>query len=488
MNIFRKNQYRDVSDRLRALATSLGYCGKKLFFFAALSLLPFIQSCNLSKEETPLYRSWDEIKSSDTIRVGAISSPLIYFLYKGEELGPEYEKIVAFATRHDLNIELHLAPSSDSLFTWIERGEIDLSIAPYGMTAKARERVDFCGEKESYSIVLVQKQTDSLIKQPYELAGETIHILPHTPEELRLHNMNREIGGGVEIVPVQGDSIQIEELMMLVAKDSIRFTATDERTAGLNKTYIRGLNTSTRLSFPIPTSWYTAKGNKALQDSINLFVTEHEFVSKERQMVYRYFEENRWLAEDESKTGTTYITKPGNLSPFDDIFKEEAKRLGWDWQYLAAIAFHESRFRPEVKAWSGATGLMGIMPRTGRAYGASVGELTDPHVSVRIAVSLLLALDKIFRNIEDPAERVKIVLAAYNAGHGHVVDAQRLAEKYNEDKHSWDSGVRKYILLKSNPEYYNDPVCKNGYLRGRETANYVTNVVEKYELFRRNYQ
>ncbi|MDO4790510.1 MAG: transglycosylase SLT domain-containing protein [Porphyromonas sp.] len=488
MNIFRMYQQKDVSKQIRALTTSLKYCGKRLFFFAVLFILPFIHSCRSSEESIPSYRTWDEIKTSDTLKVGAISSPLVYFLYKGEELGPEYEKIVAFATKHDLTIQLHLAPSSDSLFSWVEKGEIDLSIAPYGMTAKARERVDFCGEEESYSIVLVQKQTDSLIKQPYELAGETIHILPNTPEELRLHNMNKEIGGGVEIVPVLGDSIQIEELMMLVAKDSIRFTATDERTAGLNKTYIRGLNTSTRLSFPIPTSWYTAKGNKSLQDSINLFVTEHEFVSKERQMVYRYFEENRWLSDNGPKTSTSYLTKPGNLSPFDDIFKEESERLGWDWQYLAAIAFHESRFRTDVRAWSGATGLMGIMPRTGRAYGAAPEELTDPRVSVRVAVSLLLALDKIFKDIEDPSERIKLVLAAYNAGHGHVFDAQRLAEKYNEDKNSWEGGVRKYILLKANPEYHNDPVCKNGYLRGRETANYVTNVIEKYELFKRNYE
>lgn len=75
-------------------------------------------------------------------------------------------------------------------------------------------------------------------------------------------------------------------------------------------------------------------------------------------------------------------------------------------------------------------------------------------------------------------------MAAYNGGNGHVTDAQALARKYNENPYVWDGHVEKYIELKSKPEYYNDPVCKNGYLRGSEVVRYVRQVTANRDKFK----
>ena len=40
-----------------------------------------------------------------------------------------------------------------------------------------------------------------------------------------------------------------------------------------------------------------------------------------------------------------------------------------------------------------------------------------------------------------------------------------------------------YVLLKSNEEYYQDPVCKNGYFRGTETYNFVRDVIGRAEMY-----
>ena len=45
----------------------------------------------------------------------------------------------------------------------------------------------------------------------------------------------------------------------------------------------------------------------------------------------------------------------------------------------------------------------------------------------------------------------------------------------------WDGNVEAALLMKANPEYYSDPVCKAGYFRGRETVAYVREVMEFYE-------
>ena len=40
-------------------------------------------------------------------------------------------------------------------------------------------------------------------------------------------------------------------------------------------------------------------------------------------------------------------------------------------------------------------------------------------------------------------------------------------------------------MLKSNQEYFNDPVCKNVYFRGIETYNFVRDIMSRYESYKK---
>ena len=60
-----------------------------------------------------------------------------------------------------------------------------------------------------------------------------------------------------------------------------------------------------------------------------------------------------------------------------------------------------------------------------------------------------------------------------------------LADKYGMNPEVWDNNVGKAILMKNNPEYYNDPVCKHGYLRGSETFAYVSEIMKRYEYYQK---
>ena len=88
-------------------------------------------------------------------------------------------------------------------------------------------------------------------------------------------------------------------------------------------------------------------------------------------------------------------------------------------------------------------------------------------------------MNKLFPNIADEREKVKFVLASYNAGPGHIFDARALAIKYGKNPDVWDD-VKDFLKLKSNPEYYNDEVCKYGYCRGNEPIQYVDVITTKY--------
>jgi membrane-bound lytic murein transglycosylase F len=130
---------------------------------------------------------------------------------------------------------------------------------------------------------------------------------------------------------------------------------------------------------------------------------------------------------------------------------------------------------------------MQLLPSTAKMYGTT--DLYNPESNIRAGIQFLSYLDSYWREvISDSLERIKFVLASYNIGLGHIEDAKRLAEKYGADTFVWNDNVEYYLLQKSKPKYYNDEVVRNGYSRGRETVDYVKEILERYEHYKKFYE
>ena len=124
------------------------------------------------------------------------------------------------------------------------------------------------------------------------------------------------------------------------------------------------------------------------------------------------------------------------------------------------------------------------MPATARAMGVPPGKEQNPEESIKAATKYIAATAKSFSKIPQE-ERINFILASYNYGIGHVFDAMALAEKYGKNKYVWRDNVENFILLKSNEEYFTDPVCKNGYFRGIETYNFVRDITARFEQYKK---
>ncbi|NJM16045.1 MAG: transglycosylase SLT domain-containing protein [Bacteroidales bacterium] len=178
-----------------------------------------------------------------------------------------------------------------------------------------------------------------------------------------------------------------------------------------------------------------------------------------------------------------FVIEKGRMSAYDEQIKRYSRDLGWDWRLLASLIYQESRFQPDVKSWMGAYGLMQLMPQTADRFG--VDSTSTPEEQIVAGVKFLRWIDRRLRDvIIDEDERIKFILAAYNVGYGHVLDAMRLAEKYGKDPTQWDKNVDYYVLNKSNPEYFNDPIVKHGYCRGDEPYNYVYDILERFNHYK----
>lgn len=452
---------------------------RRLLLISSLLLL-LLGSCSKKQEELKFFRTWQEILESDTLRIGTMTSPNDFYLIQGEPLGSEYQKVLDFSRAHGLALDIQITHSIDSLLLLLDEGRIDLNITPSSMTKSHSEHYLFAGIVDTSALVLVQKKgEEELIKTLSDFVGREIYAEHQSVAELRLRQIQSEIGAENQFHIILSDTLSSEELLVqMVQFDSIDYVVCQDYLAEIATRYYPELDPSFRISQPIRFAWTVHKDNLSLKDALDDYFLEEERLHYYAQLKVQSSHLQRYIREEQKGAiGVKMVN--GAISQYDLLFREAAKRIPWHWTLLAAMAFYESTFRSDVIAWSGARGLMGIMPRTGQSFGATPEQLLLPEVSIRVAVDCLLEYSRYFDVVAPPHEQLLFTLAAYNAGVGHVQDAMRLARKYNAPDTIWHEGVREYILLKSNPAYYNDEVVRYGYLRGSETANYVDNVVAR---------
>ena len=414
----------------------------------------------------------------DTLRVVTLYSPTSYFIYRDEPMGYDYSLVRTLAAEKGMKLEIEVAPSLAAAVDMLEDGRADLLASRVPVTDEYVRRVRHCGPEISTSQVLVQRRTpgDSLVKDVTQLPGRTVWVEGRSKYEQRMNHLNQELGGEIDVRSVSPDSLITEDLISMVSDGTIPLTVVDSDIARLDKTYYPDLDITLELSFGQNARWAVAKDKAWLADSVDVWLGG-EYPRRENDILLRrYFEISKNMPN-----ALTYRFDHGHMSVYDDIFRKYAARLGWDWRMLGAICYVESRFDPSVVSWAGAKGIMQIMPSTGRLYGVTPAQMTDPETSVATAVKILEVLDKSYaKSVPDKAERMKFILAAYNSGPGHINDAIALARKYNHNPSVWYGHVADCLLLKSHAEYYNDPVCRNGYFRGRQTIEYVDQVMAFY--------
>lgn len=456
---------------------------KLLWLFVICGL--FI-ACKKTKQEAEVAdsRDFERIQDLGELTVLTLSSSTSYFLYREQPMGFHYDIAKAFCKDHDLVLNVKVARNTSHLIEMLENGEGDLVAYPLLVTNELKDSLIFCGVSTVSHQVLVQRNKgNQSIKDVTELIGKNVSVVKNSKFHQRLENLNAELGGGIQIDTNVSDSLTTEDLIEMVANGEIDYTIADEYVAKLNKTYFRNINIDLPVSFDQRLSWAVPKNSIQLADSLNVWYAENLKAPVYAAISKKYFELSKQPFSEEFDLFKG-LSK-GQISPYDNLFKKYTQNTSYDWQLLASISYQESRFKNGLVSWAGATGIMGIMPATAQNHGVDPSRLMDPEVSISLSLKIIRTLDKVLGDIEDPGERLKFILAAYNGGIGHIMDVRALARKYGDDDKVWDGNVRKWITRKRDPEYYNDPVCKSGYFRGTETLNYVDEVVRIMNRFKK---
>ncbi|MFP4064332.1 MAG: transporter substrate-binding domain-containing protein [Bacteroidales bacterium] len=473
---------------------------KRVLLFVAISLLILtgIMSVNhfdvdddfVMEEEKDSVTDLTEIIERGYLRATTDYNSTNYFVYRGEPMGFHLELLKHFADHLGVDLEVSVSNDLQQNIARLRTEEgPDLIAQNLTVTNSRRESFEFTVPHSRTRQVLVQRKPERwysmqsslvdqhMIRSQLDLAGDTIHVQKGSTYVKRLTHLMEEIGDTIYIV--ERDQ-EMEELIEEVAEGAIDYTVGDENLARLYEMYYSNLDARTPVSFEQNLSWAVRPGASDLLNAVNEWLNEFR-ESREYAAIYeKYYNNPRSVFIAKSDL---HSLGGGKISVFDDHFKRYAEIVGWDWRLIASLSYQESRFDPSAVSWAGAFGVMQLMPGTAEFLNVGMEASVREHISA--GIRYLHWLDKRLEDeITDDHERIHFVLASYNVGIGHVLDARRLAEKYGKDPNIWKDNVDYYVLNKSNPKYYQDAVVRHGYARGSEPYHYVTEIMQRYHHYK----
>jgi len=415
-----------------------------------------------------------EIAERRVLRVLTRNSASTYFLWKGQLQGFEYDLAHAFAEREGLRLEMIVPPDGEDLISWLIEGKGDVIAAALTPTEERRKRdVTFSRPYNFVSQVVVTRSLDTELDSLDDLHGRRFHVRRSSSYWEALQAL-RDTGVHFEIAEVPED-VETEEILSRVATHEYDLTLADSHIVEIEMTWRDDLRSALPIGLPVPHAWAVRSTNPQLLEAVNKFINlEYKGLFYNVKYAQYFKNEARIRALVGRYDGTSTL-----FSPYDTFVKKYAEQYNFDWRLIVSQMYQESKFDPSARSRAGAEGLMQILPRTAEELGFT--DLHDPETGIKVGLMYMDWLRDRFDPQLAVTDRMWFILAAYNAGPGHVRDARRLARRQGLDPNRWFGNVEKAMLLLSRRQYAQEAL--HGYCRGSEPVNYVSDIRQRYRAY-----
>jgi membrane-bound lytic murein transglycosylase F len=436
----------------------------------------YIQLENVADDDTrPFTGDFDQIKKRKVLRVLLRNSAASYFLYRGELLGFEYELARQFARYHGLRFEVVVPPGHNELSTWLLEGKADMAMA-FLEPSKSQRRLGIGYTRpyhyaHQHMVVAEKDKVDGLS----DMQRHTVIARKSGSDWKTLSKLQRA-GGEFELKGVR-DNVETEQLIQRVADASRLATLADEHILDIELARSIPVKSAFTLEQDVPHAIAIRARNPLLKAQLDAFI-KSVYRSEFYNVLYAKYFKSKPSVLKLSK-GRVIDPEKGSISPFDKTVQKYSEQYGFDWRLITAQMYQESGFDPKAKSYSGASGLMQIMPRTARSLGFK--DVSKPANGIKAGVKYMDWLRDRFNGDFSVADRLWFSLAAYNAGAGHVHDARRLAKQMGLDPNKWFANTESAMLMLSQKEYSSK--ARYGFVNGKEPVNYVREIKQRFEAY-----
>jgi membrane-bound lytic murein transglycosylase F len=416
----------------------------------------------------------DAIRKRGVLRVLTRNSSTTYFLYKGEELGFEYELVREFARTLGVRLEIVVPPSREALLNYLREGKGDLAAAGFTVTPERRQEFAFTAPYNRVSELLIVPAKDHTTRSLADLHDRKIAVRRSSSYYQTLAPLQARYGFELEPVP---EDQETEDILDAAGAGRVTATVADSNIIDVELTYNDAIRVVGPIGEPRDVAWMVRKDQPRLQAAASRFIRRIYRSTFYNQAVTKYFKNEHQMRAAASEERSD---KTGRLSPYDLVVKKYATIYEFDWRLVTAQMYQESHFDPRARSWAGALGLMQVMPQTARELDA--GDMRQPEQGISAGVKLLARYAAIYREPEiSELDRLHFALAAYNCGPGHVADGRRLAADLKLDPTRWSGHVEKAMPLLAKPRFAR--TARHGYCRCGEPVKYVDAIQSRYESY-----
>jgi membrane-bound lytic murein transglycosylase F len=418
---------------------------------------------------------FDQLKQRGVLRMLTRNTSTTYFLYRGEQLGFEYELMNDFAKEQGLRLEVVVPQTREALLEYLREGLGDVVAAGMTITPERTEHFAFSTPYQAVNELVVVSAKNAAIKSLADLKGHTITVRKSSSYFESLSALKDTYG--FELAPAS-EELETEELLDAVGEGTLEATVADSPIFEVEASYNHKLRSLGPIGSPKPLGWMLRQDTPKLKAALDAFLKKNGSGSLLfNVLVNKYFKNAKQMSAAASSERSDVA---GRISQWDELVKKYARAFEFDWRLVLAQMFQESRFDPHAKSWVGAQGLMQVMP--GTAKDLNVADVTIPEQGVLAGVKLLARYAKLFDSPQiKEKDRLRFALAAYNCGPGHIYDAQRLALDLKLDPNKWFKNVEQAMLLLSKPSYASK--SRYGYCRCTEPVNYVSEIQTRYDSY-----
>lgn len=409
----------------------------------------------------------EDIVENRYFRVLTSRNAFDYHIYQGKPRGYQYELIKAFAKRLNkkyrkkgLKIQFELIPADyDQLIPMLVDGKGDMIAANLTATSRRKKLVDFTLPLRKTSEVLVTRKGLEA-RSPFRRKIALRKSSSYYESVKKWNQTNSEKFFGVRLAD---ESLTPENIMELVARKVYDYTLIDSYLFEVGKKVYPGLVKAAVQPFDQNVSEVgiaVRKSSPKLLKELNEFVPLAREGSRLGNIIdRRYFNDAVLLRTDQNEEG--------GISPYDGLIKKYAEMYGWDWKLLAALCFQESRFNQDIVNRWGAIGLFQIKQSTANEPYVDIKKVRgkkNAENNIHAGVKYLSWIrDRYFSELP-PRRRIRMALAAYNAGPATVVRARKRAKKMGLNPDVW---FRNVELAMAN-------------MRKSEPVNYVSEINKRY--------
>ncbi len=396
-----------------------------------------------------------------------------YYIYRDEKMGFEYDLAKEFAKflGFDLIVKVF---DCESIKKSILNGNAHFIGNNY---IKKETDVFLYSVPYSYiDYVVITHKKNKRIKYLKDLNGEVFFVRKNSNFENILTKIKNKYSLDFKIV--FGPDISDEEYIKRVNSDDALITVTYSNLAESVRNIYPNMRIRLSISSNHPLVWVVNKNEKWLLRKMNEFIKQ----SLKNKLIDKLLDKYVQVNEDcDCFDINKFLKRMKTRFPkYKKHIKKEAEKYNLDWRFIAALIYQESHFNPNAKSHTGVKGLMQLTLDTAERMG--VKNRLDPIESIKGGVKYFAMLIEKFNDIENEEDKLKYALAAYNLGLNHVYDAMKLTKKMGKNPNSWDD-VKNILLLLSDKKYYEQ--TEYGYCRGWEAVNHVRNVLNYYDILKK---